>query len=142
MIKNAVVSEETLIKVPFHDVDMLRIAWHGHYVKYFEVARCELFEKLGYGYLDMVASGYAWPVIDLNIRYAKPAEYDQNIIVTSAVVEYENRLKVQYEIRDEKTGARLTKGHTVQVAVDMKTNEMCFASPKILLDKLGVLDEE
>ncbi len=138
MIKNAIVSAETLIKIPFHDVDMMRIAWHGHYVKYFEVARCELFDDVGYGYMDMVNSGYAWPVIDLNIRYAKPATFEQNVIVTSAVVEYENRLKIRYEIHDEKTGARLTKGHTVQVAVDMKTNEMCFASPQILLDKLGV----
>ena len=138
MIKNAIVSAETLIKIPFHDVDMMRIAWHGHYVKYFEVARCELFDDVGYGYMDMVNSGYAWPVIDLNIRYAKPATFEQNVIVTSAVVEYENRLKIRYEIHDEKTGERLTKGHTVQVAVDMKTNEMCFASPRILLDKLGV----
>ena len=138
MIKNAIVSAETLIKIPFHDVDMMRIAWHGHYVKYFEVARCELFDDVGYGYMDMVNSGYAWPVIDLNIRYAKPATFEQNVIVTSAVVEYEHRLKIRYEIHDEKTGARLTKGHTVQVAVDMKTNEMCFASPQILLDKLGV----
>ncbi len=138
MIKNAIVSAETLIKIPFHDVDMMRIAWHGHYVKYFEVARCELFDDVGYGYMDMVNSGYAWPVIDLNIRYVKPATFEQNVIVTSAVVEYESRLKIQYEIHDEKTGERLTKGHTVQVAVDMKTNEMCFASPQILLDKLGV----
>jgi len=138
VIKNAIVSAETLIKIPFHDVDMMRIAWHGHYVKYFEVARCELFDDVGYGYMDMVNSGYAWPVIDLNIRYVKPATFEQNVIVTSAVVEYESRLKIQYEIHDEKTGERLTKGHTVQVAVDMKTNEMCFASPQILLDKLGV----
>lgn len=138
MIKNAIVSAETLIKIPFHDVDMMRIAWHGHYVKYFEVARCELLDELEYGYISMVNSGYAWPVIDLHIRYAKPATFEQNVIVTSAVVEYENRLKVKYEIHDEVSGDRLTKGHTVQVAVDMKTNEMCFASPQILLDKLGV----
>ncbi len=138
MIKNAIVSAETIIKIPFHDVDMMRIAWHGHYVKYFEVARCELLDELEYDYISMVNSGYAWPVIDLHIRYAKPATFEKYIIVTSAVVEYENRLKIQYEIHDEKSGDRLTKGHTVQVAVDIKTNEMCFASPQILLDKLGV----
>jgi len=138
VIKNAIVSAETIIKIPFHDVDMMRIAWHGHYVKYFEVARCELLDELEYDYISMVNSGYAWPVIDLHIRYAKPATFEKYIIVTSAVVEYENRLKIQYEIHDEKSGDRLTKGHTVQVAVDIKTNEMCFASPQILLDKLGV----
>ena len=34
------------VKVPFHDIDIMEIAWHGHYVKYFEIARCELFEQL------------------------------------------------------------------------------------------------
>ena len=30
------------MQVPFFDVDMLEIVWHGHYVKYLEVARCAL----------------------------------------------------------------------------------------------------
>ena len=138
MIKNTIVSKETIVKVPFYDVDMMNVAWHGHYVKYFEVARCELFSYIKYSYSDMVSSGYAWPVIDLNIRYIKPAIFGQNLIVVAAIVEYENRIKIQYEIYKEEERVRLTKGYTVQVAIDMKTNEMCFASPQILLDKLGV----
>ena len=37
---------ETIIEVPFHDVDVMRVAWHGHYVKYFEIARCALLDKI------------------------------------------------------------------------------------------------
>jgi len=32
----------------------------------------------------------------------------------------------------------LTRAYSIQVAVDIKTEEMCFASPAILLEKLGV----
>ena len=62
---------ETLLTVPFHDADMMGVTWHGHYIRYMEIARCELLERIGYTYLDMYDSGYAWPVVDLKIRYSK-----------------------------------------------------------------------
>jgi acyl-CoA thioester hydrolase len=33
------------LEIPFHDVDMMQVVWHGHYAKYFEIARCALLEK-------------------------------------------------------------------------------------------------
>lgn len=35
------------LEIPFHDVDMMAVVWHGHYAKYFEIARCALLEKIG-----------------------------------------------------------------------------------------------
>ena len=129
---------ETDILIPFHDVDMMMVVWHGHYVKYFEVARCELLDTIDYGYVEMVNSGYAWPVIDMALRYVKPARFGQWVTVSAQLVEYENRLKVDYVIRDKQSGLRLTKGHTIQVAVVLETQEMCFESPPVLAEKLGV----
>nr|WP_284500243.1 thioesterase family protein [Microbulbifer sp. GX H0434] len=126
------------MQVPFHDVDMMAIAWHGHYAKYFEIARCALFDRLDYNYSQMRDSGYAWPVIDLRIRYAQPLCFQQWVVVRAQVSEYENRFKIDYQVRDRDTGKRLTRGHTVQVAVDMRSEEMLFASPPVLLQKLGV----
>jgi acyl-CoA thioester hydrolase len=126
------------LQIPFHDVDMMEVVWHGHYVKYFEIARCALLEKIDYSYLQMRDSGYAWPVIDLKIRYVKPAAFGQIISVKAEIVEWENRLKINYLITDKCSGLRLTKGSSVQVAVNMKTGEMCFVSPAVLLEKLGL----
>jgi acyl-CoA thioester hydrolase len=127
------------LEIPFHDVDMMGVVWHGHYAKYFEIARCALLEKIDYNYPQMRDSGYAWPVIDLNMRYIKPAVFGQIISVQAAIVEWENRLKINYLITDKVTGARLTKGYSIQVAVDMQTKAMCFESPRVLLEKLGVV---
>lgn len=126
------------LEVPFHDVDMMEVAWHGHYVRYFEIARCKLLDQLGYNYLQMRDSGYAWPVIDLHLRYVQPLQFQQKVTVTAWVAEWENRLRVQYLISDSASGARLTKGHTDQVAVKIKTKELLLASPAILLEKLGI----
>ncbi|UOA10599.1 MULTISPECIES: thioesterase family protein [Methylobacter] len=125
--------------VPFHDIDIMEVVWHGHYVKYFEIARCALLEKIHYNYPQMLDSGYSWPVIDLNVRYIKPSVFGQVITVQANIVEWENRLKINYLITDKLTGSRLTKGYSIQVAIDSQTKEMCFESPKVLFEKLGVL---
>ena len=127
------------VAVPFHDVDMMEVVWHGHYAKYFEIARCALLDKIEYNYPQMRESGYSWPVIDLSMRYVKPAVFGQIITVQADIVEWENRLKINYLIIDKLTGARLTKGSSIQVAVDMQSKTMCFESPKILFKKLGLI---
>lgn len=121
------------IEIPFHDIDMMGIAWHGHYAKYLEIARGVLLEKIDYNVREMKASGYAWPVIEMNIRYAKPLHFMQKILVQADIVEVENRLKIAYKIFDIGSGTRLTKAYTVQVALGIESGEMLFASPPALL---------
>lgn len=127
-----------IIKVPFHDIDVMGMAWHGHYAKYFEEARSALLDKIGYNYPEMRASGYVWPIIDMRIKYINPVRFGSSIRIQATLVEYENRLKIDYLIADAETGTRLTKAYTCQVAVDMESEEMRLVSPDILFQKLGV----
>ncbi len=133
---NSIVSKSVEIEIPFFDVDSMEITWHGNYLKYFEIARCALLEKINFGYLEMKASGYAWPVVDVRVKYIKPTKFKQNIIVEAFLIEYENRLKINYLIKDKKTQDKLTTGYSIQVAVDPVTQEMCFVSPDCLLKKI------
>jgi acyl-CoA thioester hydrolase len=129
---------EVVITVPFHDIDSIGVAWHGHYAKYFEIARCALLDSFGYGYDAMRESGFMWPVIDMHTRYIKPVRFGQSIIVKATLREWENRLLIDYLVSDQASGQRLTRGTTSQVAVDMKNGEMCFVSPAILFERLGI----
>ncbi len=130
------IKAEVIVEVNFHDLDPLNIVWHGRYPKYFEIARTELFCLFGYDIPDMKESGYMWPIVDLHIKYIRPAVYRQKLKVSAELVEWENRIKVKYEIHDAETGDRLTKGHSVQVAVVGGTKELCFVSPDVLLEKV------
>ncbi|WP_437881880.1 acyl-CoA thioesterase [Pseudomonas sp. LRF_L74] len=134
MRSQGIVHAEIEILVPFFDVDMMEIVWHGHYVKYFEQARCALLDKLGHNYAQMRDSGYAWPVIDLQLRYVRAAQFGQRIRVRADLVEWENRLKINYLISDASSGERMTRGSSVQVAVAIASREMQFASPKVFTD--------
>ena len=124
------------IEVPFHDVDAMNVVWHGHYAKYFELARCALLRRFDYDYPQMLASGYLWPIVDCRLKYVRPVVYGQQLRVEATLLEYENRIKIGYEIRDAATGERLTKGSTIQVAINAATRELQFVSPPIILSNL------
>jgi acyl-CoA thioester hydrolase len=122
----------------FHDIDPMEVVWHGHYMKYLELARCALLQRFDYDYPQMRESGYAWPIVDLRAKYVRSARLGQRLKVRAEIVEWENRLKIDYRVSDAATGEVLTRAHSIQVAVDMRTGEMCFASPPVLLERLGV----
>lgn len=134
MRSQGVLHVDTSIVVPFFDVDSMNVVWHGHYVKYLEVARCALLDLIGHNYTDMLESGHAWPVIDLQLRYVRSAVFGQTLNVRASLVEWENRLKINYLITDAATGERLTRASSVQVAVDVASREMLLASPRVFVE--------
>jgi acyl-CoA thioester hydrolase len=132
---------EIELTVPFHDVDMLGIAWHGHYCKYLEIARCAMLDKIDYNYMVMKDTGYVWPIVDLQLRFVRPAKFGQRLRVTAELVEWEYRMKIKYLIADAETGVALAKGHSIQAAVDAVTGEMSYVSPAIFLQRLENKDD-
>jgi acyl-CoA thioester hydrolase len=129
---------ETEISVQFSDLDPMEIVWHGHYVKYLEIVRDVLLDTIEYNYPQMKASGYVWPVIDVRLRYIHSVTFGQRLKLRAEIVEWENRLKIDYLITDAATGRRLTRASTIQVAVEIASREMCFVSPAVLFEKLGL----
>jgi acyl-CoA thioester hydrolase len=131
-------SHEIEISPAFHDLDPMDIVWHGNYVKYLELARNALMAKYHYDYLQMRESGYAWPIVDLRLKYVGMVHYGQRIKVRAQIVEWESRLKIDYLITCAETGARLNKASSVQVALKIETREMCWGCPAVLWERLGI----
>lgn len=129
---------EIEISPAFCDIDVMGVVYHGHYVRYLEMARSALLASIGYDYLQMQASGYAWPVVDMRLKYVRPVRFAQKMTVRATLTEWEHRLRIAYLMRDAETGQRLNTAYTVQVAVDMQTQEMCFVCPPALAERLGM----
>ena len=109
MRSKGVLHVDTEVLVPFFDIDTMHVVWHGHYVKYLEVARCALLDHIGHNYTQMLDAGYAWPVIDLQLRYVRGPTFGQRLHVRANLVEWESRLKMSYLLTDLSTGARFTR---------------------------------
>jgi acyl-CoA thioester hydrolase len=117
------------LEVRFHDVDMVGVVWHGHYLRYFENARWALMDRLDYGFERMVDSGYAWPIVDLQTRYLCPVRFGDRLRVRCSLVEWESRLVLNYLVSRLPDEIRVARARTVQVAVDGRTGELQFATP-------------
>ena len=128
---------EIALSPAFHDVDAMGVVWHGHYLKYMELARCALLQSFDYDYPQMRDSGFIWPVVDMRTKYVRPAHYGQRLSVRAELTEWELRMRIDYLIRDADTGEVVTRGHSIQVAVDAGNGEMCFATPEVFRSRLG-----
>ncbi len=136
---NALVREEIVFPVEFYDVDSMKVVWHGNYVKYMEKGRCALLDKIGFGYLEMEKEGVAFPVVDVKLKYKKSLRFGDKVRVVSSLTEYENCIKIAYEIYNAQTEELCTKGESTQMAVEISSMETKFVCPKVFVDKVEAL---
>ena len=142
MRKTGVLPTEIEVEVPFHDVDIAGVAWHGHYAKYLENARWALMHRVGYGLEQMIESGYGWPVIELELRYLRFSRFRDRLRIRASMVEWENRLVIHYLVLDAVNGERVARGRSVQVAVEIATRELQFVCPPALVDRIVTAVEQ
>lgn len=135
-LRRPLFTDSLRLDVPFYDVDSCNVVWHGHYAKYFERARCQLLDRVGYNYLDMQRDGYFFPVVDMQVRYIQPLTFTQAFHIETTLAEWENRLVMKYLVRDGDSGERLTRGSTTQVAVNRADNQLLFDCPPELVQKV------
>ena len=125
------VSASVTLKVPYYDVDLMQIVWHGNYLKYFEVARQALFKKYG---VDMQHytedTRYVFPVVRSMIKHIWPLRFDDEFICTAVVREARVKIVLDFEIKLVSNGKLCVKGWTEQVAVLLPEMEMSFQIPE------------
>jgi acyl-CoA thioester hydrolase len=122
--------------VLFCDVDFTGVMWHGNYTKYFEDARCRLFEKLGFSYETILSKGYGVPVISMKIKYIRPCVYNQKISVEAGLEESEHFLVVKHKIRDFCTNEKISQAETRHVAFCLETQKSLLRLPDFILAKV------
>lgn len=133
----AIVTASAEATPQFYDLDPMGIVWHGHYPRFLELGRMAVMTEIGYGYQDMVESGYAWPVIDLRMRYARSMVLGRAVSISAGIVEWENLLRISYVIRDAATNERVMRASSSQAAVEITTGNMLWVTPPVLREKLS-----
>lgn len=129
MRRNAILSAQIEFDVAFHDVDMVGVVWHGHYLRYLENARWALMDRLHYGLQEMIASGYMWPIVELKAKYIHAASFGDRLVARAGLVEYERRLEINYLISKASDGERVARALSVQVAVHAASGVLQFDCP-------------
>ena len=121
---------ETIIEVPFFDLDPMNVVWHGNYIKYTEIARCALLDKIGYSYDEMRIDGVMYPIAKMEMKFIKSAVFGQKLCVKAIIEELEPGLNIRYIIKDAKTGETLFKAKTMQICVEFATGKSLYEAPE------------
>ncbi|MBW7868692.1 MAG: acyl-CoA thioesterase [Brumimicrobium sp.] len=94
---------ETKVRVRYGETDQMGYCYYGNYAQYFEVGRVETMREIGMSYKDLEDEGYMLPVSTFNVKYIRPAFYDDLLTVVTKISSLDGvRLNFEYLILNER----------------------------------------
>ncbi len=107
----------TEVTVRYAETDMMGVVYHGNYLPWFEIGRTTLLREQGFPYRQMEADGFRLPVIEVQLKYRRPAVYDDTVTILTTMREKPGlRIKLDYEVmRGEEL---LATGSTLHAFID------------------------
>jgi len=123
------------LRVRYAETDKMGYCYYGNYAQYFEVGRVESLRSLGFSYKELEDEGVMLPVLDYQIKYFKPAYYDDLLTIRVIISKTPGtRLYFEYETYNEK-GEQLNAASTTLVFVDVATGKPT-KPPKVMVDAI------
>jgi len=102
---------EISIRPRYGEVDSMGVVYHAHYLAYFDVGRTEYLRAQGASYVELEARGYRLAVVDLALRFVRPARYDDDLRLAVRLTDL-GRASVRFEYELRRDGETLATGHT------------------------------
>lgn len=113
-------------RVRYPETDQMGTVHHAEYVKYYEVARWELFRSIGVPYFQVEEQGYLLPVIKMNCKFMKTTHYDELLTVTTTLKAMKGvRIWFDYKLCNEK-GICINEAETELAFVRRGTWKPCL----------------
>lgn len=110
---------ETKVRVRYAETDQMGYVYYGNYAAYVETGRVEALRQLNLSYKEMEERGIMLPVLNMNVKYIKPAFYDDLLTIKTIINEMpEARMKFDYNIYNVK-GELINISFTEHVFVDI-----------------------
>jgi len=120
------------LRVRYAETDPMKYVYYGNYAEYFELGRVELFRSIGISYDKIEKSGIWLPVSEYNIKYLKPALYDQKLEIHTFLKKIPGvRIEFEYEIYNEEK-IKITEARTTLFFLEASTNKI-IKCPEILM---------
>jgi len=114
------INSHTITIVPrYCETDQAGVIHHTVYPIWFEMGRTELLRANGYAYRDLEKEGICFVVIELTVKYRRPAFYDEQLsLVTTCTGVSAARVEHTYTLKRAATGLVIAEGSTILACVD------------------------
>lgn len=111
------IQSRSQVVVRYAETDMMGVVYHGNYLPWFEVGRTTLLKEMGIVYRQLEADGFRLPVLEVAVKYFRPALYDDTITIVTTLREKPLlRIRLDYEVR--RGEELLATGSTVHAFID------------------------
>lgn len=125
-------SGKTQLRVRYGETDKMGVVYYGNYPLYFEVGRTDLMREFGLTYRNIEEEGIILPVVSLNVKYYRPAHYDDLLTITTTIREMPAvKIIFDYQIHNEE-GELIAEGDTILVFTDNNTRRPRRAPEKLI----------
>ena len=113
-------------RVAFHETDTMGVVHHSNYIKYFEEARVAWMRERGLVQVHQPFGPFAFAVIELDCRFIRPAQFEDELITRVEGMVKGLRLKFRYATWCRRLENWSATGHTVLVPLDrdLKPNRL------------------
>ena len=120
------------IRVRYSDTDQMGYVYYGKYANFYEIARVELFRKLGFSYSQLEKKGIGMPVIEMKSKYLMPAKYDEIININIQIKEKPSaKILFHYKLYNEKNNL-INTASTLLTFINLQSKK-AIRTPKELL---------
>jgi len=113
---------KTRLRVRYGETDCMGRAYHANYLGWFECGRVELMRSWGMDYATVEREDRCFlPVFEAWAKYRAPAFFDDELEITTRVVDFSFvRITFAYEVHRTTDGILCAEGGTVLAAVDAR----------------------
>ena len=100
-------------KAHFYETDQMGVIHHSNYIRWFEEARVDFMDQLGYGYERNASLGIDFAVLSVSCEYKSMVCFGDTVEVKMRISEFSPvRMTISYEITDSATGRLVSTGYT------------------------------
>lgn len=129
---------ETSITVRFNEIDAYRVAWHGHYVAWMEAGRNDLARRFDLDAFQLASAGFLGPVIALELKFLRPACYNDVLTVRTALRRCETATLEFTTAIIGPDGKKCAVGTTTHALTDMN-GVLQFQLPPLIAERVNRL---
>lgn len=107
-------------RVSYYETDQMGVVHHSNYIRWFEDARVDFLEQVGFSYKKMEDMGIMIVVLGASCEYKMPARFGDRVIIIPKISEYNGfKMTVSYEVINKADGTLLATGETRHCFTDL-----------------------
>lgn len=93
----------TKITVRYAETDRMGVVYHANYLVWFDVARTEFLQELGFPYDKIEEQGYMAPVLEAHVNYGQSFTFGDTALIIVSITKL-TPVKVKYSYKVYKEG--------------------------------------